>query len=111
MGDYNIKTEPAGTETSAAIPKTESSAVTEIKKEPVESETAKKRKAVSSSEDEAKIAEKKKEKKKKKKEKKIKLEDGEAADDTTVNTGGDTTVNADDTANASVLDTTVEKEK
>jgi len=91
--DYNIKTEPAGTETSATTPKTESSAVTEIKKEPVESETAKKRKAVSSSEDEAKIAEKKKEKKKKKKEKKIKLEDGEAADAT---------------ANASVLDTTVE---
>merc|ERR1711992_331310 len=62
--DYNIKTEAAAVVTSAVTPKTESSAVTEIKKEPVESESAKKRKAVSSSEDEAKIAEKKKEKKK-----------------------------------------------
>merc|ERR1712228_872557 len=38
--DYNIKTEPS-TEISTPTPKTEPSAVTEIKKEPVESETAK----------------------------------------------------------------------
>lgn len=81
--DYNIKTEPG---TIAATPKKE---VTEVKEEPVEAET-KKRKAVSSSEDEEKVAAKK-EKKKKKKDKKIKIEAEEGAD-----------------ANASVLDTTHE---